>query len=116
MPALRFTALVVGAPQVVALERRDCKIRPTFILVDNSLGAADRIITIRDSFTPDVSNLVAVPALTTVDKLTFTEVITGCTSLRDELKDIEILGDLLCYANAVDLGCVITVGYEFIEE
>ncbi|MDO9581336.1 MAG: hypothetical protein Q7J06_12380 [Bacteroidales bacterium] len=112
MPALRFAAVAVGAPQVVASERRDCKIRPTFIMVDNSLGAADRTITLRDSYTPDVSDAVAVPAAQIPDKITFTVVITGCESLRDELKDIEILGDLLCYANVADAGCIITVGYE----
>lgn len=116
MPVLRFTALAVGAPQVVANERRDSKIRPTFIMVDNTNAAADRTINLRDSFTPDVSNLVPVPAATTVDKLTFTVVITGCESLRDELKDIEILGDFLCYANAIDAGCIITIGYEFVEK
>ena len=116
MPALRFTAPNLAGAQVVASERRDCKIRPTFIMVDNSLGAADRIITLRDSYTPDVSNAVAAPAAQTPDKLTFTVVITGCESLRDELKDIEILGDLLCYANVADADCLITVGYEFIKE
>lgn len=114
MPALRFTALAVGAPQVVALERRDAKIRPTFLLVDNTLGLADRIITLRDSFTTDVSNGAAAAAQL-IDKLTATWVITGCDSLKDELKDIEILGDLLCYANAIDANCIITLGYEFIE-
>lgn len=115
MPVLRFTALAVGAPQVVALERLDSKIKPTFILVDNSLGAADRIITLRDSLLPDRSNLVAVPVLTPVDKFTATWVITGCASIQDELKDIEILGDLQCFANVVDPNCIITVGYEFIK-
>ncbi len=115
MPVLRFSALAVGAPQIVALERRDAKIRPTYLLVDNSLGAADRRITLRDRFTPDISAGVAAPVLQNVEKLTATWVITGCDSLKDELKDIEILGDLLCYANAIDPGCIITIGYEFIE-
>lgn len=113
MPALRFTAPVVGAPQVVASERRDCKIRPTFIMVDNTLGIADRIITLRDSYTPDVSNAVAIPGAQIPDRLSFTVVITGCVSLQDELKDIEFLGDLLCYADVA--GAIITVGYEFIQ-
>ncbi len=116
MPALRFTAPNLAGAQVVASERRDCKIRPTFIMVDNSLGLADRIITLRDSYTPDVSNAAAIPAPQVPDKLTFTVVITGCESLRDELKDIEILGDLLCYADAAAAACIITVGYEPIEE
>jgi len=100
----------------VALERLDSKIRPTFILVDNTLGAADRTITLRDSLLPDRSNLVVAPALTPVDKFTATWVITGCASMDDELKDIEILGDLQCYANAIDALCIITIGYEFIKD
>ncbi len=114
MPALRFVAPVVGAPQVVASERRDCKIRPTFIMVDNTLGIADRIITLRDSYLPEVSNAVAGPGAQVPDKLTLTVVITGRVSLRDELKDIEFLGDLLCYADGA--GAIITVGYEPIKE
>lgn len=116
MPVLRFTALAVAAPQTVASERRDCKMKPTFIMVDNTGGAADRTITLRDQFTPDRSNLVAAPALQNIDKLTFTVVITGCVSLQDELKDIELLADFLCYADAVDAGCIITIGYEFIQD
>ncbi len=115
MPALRFTAPILAGAQVVASERRDCKIRPTFIMVDNTLGVGDRIITLRDSYTPDVSNAVAPPVPPQVpDKLSFTVVITGCVSLRDELKDIEILGDLLCYADVA--GAIITVGYEPIKD
>ena len=36
MPVLRFTAPAIATPQTVAAERRDCKIRPTFIMVDNT--------------------------------------------------------------------------------
>ena len=114
MPALRFAAPLLAGAQVVASERRDCKIRPTFIMVDNTLGIGDRIITLRDSYIPDVSNAVAVPAAQVPDKLSFTVVITGCVSLQDELKDIEFLGDLLCYADVA--GAIITVGYEPIKE
>ncbi len=114
MPALRFVAPLLAGAQVVASERRDCKIRPTFIMVDNTLGIGDRIITLRDSYIPDVSNAVAVPGPQVPDKLSFTVVITGCVSLRDALKDIEILGDLLCYADVA--GAIITVGYEPIKD
>lgn len=188
MPVLRFSAPAIGAPQTVALERRDCKIKPTFIMADNTgvrgthtagahatimtdanahfvanelvgftindvtTGAsavitantvntvtvaaiaggwtlndvysisraapaapADRTITLRDSFTTDVSDGAAAAAQL-IDKLTFTAVITGCASLRDELKDIELLGDLLCFADTADPNCIISLGYEFIKE
>jgi len=75
---------------------------------------ADRTITLRDSFTTDVSDALAAAAQL-IDKLTFTVVITGCASLRDELKDIELLGDLQCFADSADPNCIITVGYEFIQ-
>lgn len=112
MAALTFPAQAVAAPQVYATEKRNAKCKPSFIMVDNSLGAADRIITIRDSFLPAVTNGVPIPAAQTIDRLTFTVVITGCVSLQDELKDIEILGELQGYADAADAGCLITIGWD----
>ncbi|GAI24965.1 unnamed protein product, partial [marine sediment metagenome] len=169
MPALRYTALAVGAPRTYATEKRNAKVRPTLIMVDNTglrgthtgpisltimydanaqfvagelvdftinnvtdgssgvitantvntvtvaslaggaddqwdtndvysisraapLAPDDRTITIRDSFTPAVTNGVPAPVpAQNIDRLTFTVVVTGCASLRDELKDIEIL-------------------------
>lgn len=117
MPSLRFAAPAIGAPQTVASERRDCKIIPTYIMVDNTLGAASRTITLSDTFTPDVSNGVATPAAVVPpagDLWTATWVITGCAKI--ELKGIEVLGDLLCYADAADAGCIITIGYKFVED
>ncbi len=117
MPSLRFAAPAVGAPQTVALERRDCKIKPTYILVDNTLGAADRMISLSDTFTPDVSAGVAIPVAITAAagvKWTATWVITACEQV--ELEDIEILGNLVCFADAADAGCIITIGYSFIED
>lgn len=184
MPSRTHTALAVAAPRTYVTQRRNAKIRPTLIMVDNTgitgthtavmsatimtdataqfvatelvgftitnvttanaavitantvntitvaaivgnfntgdaytiSGVADRKITIRDSFTPAVTNAVAVPVAQTIDRLTFTVVVTGCASLRDELNDIEILGDLLVYANAIDPNCLITVAWEFMEE
>lgn len=190
MSARTHTALAVGTPRTYATQRRNAKIRPTLIMVDNTgvtgtytplvvhatimtdvnaqfvagelvnftinnvtdgssgvvtantvntvtvaalaggglntwttgdaytlSGVGDRNITIRDSFTPAVTNAVAAPVpAQTIDRLTFTVVVTGCVSLRDELKDIEILGDLMVYADAIDPNCVITVAWEFMEE
>lgn len=185
MPALRYTALAVGAPRTYATEKRNAKVRPTLIMVDNTglrgahtaavsltiltdanaqfvagelvgftitnvtdgstgvvtantvntvtvaalaggltnqwntgdtytlSGVGDRTITIRDSFTPAVTNGVPAPVPPqNIDRLTFTVVVTGCVSLRDELKDIEILGDLVVYADAIDPNCLITVAWD----
>ncbi len=185
MAARRHTALPVGAPRTYATQRRNAKIRPTFIMVDNTglrgahtapvsatimfdvnaqfvadelvlltinnvtdgssgvivantentvvvlalaggatdqwntgdtytiSGAGDRTITIRDRFTPAVTNGVPAPVPEQkIDRLTFTVVVTGCVSLRDELKDIEILGDLEVYADARDPNCLITVAWD----
>jgi len=112
MSARTYSALAVAAPQTYAAEKRNAKCKPSFVMVDNSLGAADRIITIRDHFTPSVTNGVPAPVpVQDIDRLTFTVVITGCVSLRDELKDLVILGELQVYANAVDPGCLITVAW-----
>ena len=112
MPARTYAAQAVAAPQTYAAEKRNAKCKPSFIMVDNTLGAADRTITIRDSFTPSATNGVPAPVAQTIDRLTFTVVITGCASLQDQLKDLEILGALQVYANAADAGCLITVGWD----
>ena len=188
MPSRTHSALAIGAPRTYATQRRNAKIRPTFIMADNTglrgthtavlhatvmtdananfaagelvgltinnvttgnsavitantvntvtvaamvgnwnpndvysisraapAAPADRTITIRDSFTPVATAGVPTPVATTVDRLTFTVVITGCASLRDELKDIEILGDLVIFADAIDPNCLITAAWEFIK-
>ncbi|GAH76231.1 unnamed protein product, partial [marine sediment metagenome] len=77
------------------------------------LAPDDRTINIRDSFTPAVTNGVPAPVPPqNIDRLTFTVVVTGCASLRDELKDIEILGDLVVWADAADPNCLITVAWD----
>lgn len=187
MSARRHTALAVSAPRTYATEKRNAKLRPTLIMVDNTglrgahtpdafsltimtdanaqfvpgelvgltinnvtdgstgevtantvntvtvaalaggatnrwntgdtytiTGVGDRTITIRDSFTPAVTNGVPAPVpAQNIDRLTFTVVETGCASLRDELKDIEILGNLVVYADARDPNCLVTVAWEF---
>jgi len=112
MASRTYSAQAVGAPQTYATEKRNAKCKPSFIMVDNSLGAADRAITIRDHFLPAVTNGVPIPVVQDIDRLTFTVVITGCVSLQDELKDLNILGELQAYANAVDAGCLITIGWD----
>ncbi len=186
MPARTYSALAIGAPRTYATQKRNAKIRPTLIMVDNTglrgthtaaghptimtdananfaagelegltinnvttgnsavitantvktvtvlaivgdwsqhdvysisraapLAPDDRTIIIRDSFTPAVTNGVPAPVPPqNIDRLTFTVVVTGCASLRDELKDIEILGDLVVYADAIDPNCLITVAWD----
>jgi len=74
-------------------------------------GVGDRTITIRDHFLPAITNGVPAPVAQDIDRLTFTVVVTGCVSLRDELADIKILGDLRVYADAIDPNCLITVAW-----
>ena len=113
MASRTYSSKVVAAPQTYAAEKRNAKCKPSFIMVDNSLGLADRIITIRDHFAPAVTNGVPAPVpVQNIDRLTFTVVITGCVSLRDELKDLVILGELQAYANAVDPNCLITIAWD----
>jgi len=181
MPALTRTALAVGAPRTYATQKRNAKLKPSFIMVDNTglrgthtaamsatvmtnvnalfvvgalvgftinnvttgnaavitantvntitvaaiagnfntgdvysiSGVGDRTITIRDSFLPAITNGVPAPVAQNIDRLTFTVVVTGCASLRDELKDIKILGDLVVYADAIDPNCIVTVAWDF---
>jgi hypothetical protein len=89
-------------------------IRPTSINIDNSAGAADRVIRLQDIFTPSESNGVAAPVLTTVDRWRYNVLQGDSITLNElDLKGIKILGSLNVIADAIDPGCHVTVGYEF---
>ena len=111
MPSLVQT--MAASPRVFAAEKRNAKIIPSLIMVDNALGTQDAIITVQDVFTPAVSNGVAIPVLTTVDRLEINVSQLACVSIQDELKDIKILGQLQLTIGTLDAACMVSVGWNF---
>ena len=106
------TAAEVAA-QTLAAEKKNAKIKPSLIMVDNAAGTQDAVLELIDRFTPSATNLVTAPVVTEVTRLRITVVITACVSLRDELKDIEILGAFLIRAGTTDANCYISAAYDF---
>lgn len=112
MPAIE-TSFAVAA-NTLATEKRNAKIKPSFLMVDNVNGAADAVIIVNDIFTPSITNAVAVPALQTIPRLHFTVPALECDSLEDELKDIEFLGLVqIVRVGGVDANCFASFAYHF---
>lgn len=111
MPSLIVTASTTA--QEVAAERRDTVVKPTSINIDASAASQDTVIRLQDVFTPSITNGVAAPVETTVDRWRY-EVLLGdsITLNRDDLAGIKILGALKVIASAIDASLFITVGYE----
>lgn len=111
MPSLNVTAHTTAVQ--VAAERKNAKVIPTSLVVDNDQGAADRIIRIQDVFTPSASNGTSSPVETTVDRFRATCPSGFVTNFSEEdLKGVECLGALKIIANAIDASCYINCGYK----
>ena len=112
MPSLALT--MAATPRVFAAEKQNAKIIPSQIIVDNEAGAAQRVITIQDVFTPAVSNGVPIPVLTTVNRLIITVDNAGWATIAAEaLKELEILGQLQVTINVADAGTIVTISWGF---
>ena len=110
MPSLIVTANTTA--QQVAAERKDAVHRPTSLTINNGI-VADRVIRIQDVFTPAVSNGVAIPSETTVDRLRVTVLQGDVLTLNEQdLKGIKCLGALKIIGDAIDATCYISTGYE----
>jgi len=109
MPSLSLA--MAASPTVFATEKRNAKLKPTLIMIDNVLGAQDAIITVQDRFTPSVTNGVPVPAVQTPTRLSINVSMNACVSIRDELKDIEILGQMELTIATPDPNCIASVAY-----
>ncbi len=112
MPSLAQTMAV--SPRVFATPKLNAKIVPTQIIVDNEAGAAQRVITIQDVFTPSASNGVPAPVLTTVNRLIITVDNAGWATIAAEaLKELKILGQLQVIIDVVDAGTIVTISWGF---
>ena len=113
MPSLTQTMVAVGLVTQFAAEKPNAKVIPSLIMVNNVLGAQDAIITVQDVFTPAASNGTPAPVLTTQSRLNINVSMAACVSIRDELKDIEILGLLQLLIGVADANCIVTVAWDF---
>lgn len=99
--------------QSVAAERQNCRWKPTSIIIDNKSGAADQVVKVVDSFTPDVTNGVASPTAKTITRWQATVDQGNVDSFNEEdLKGVVCLGALTILGDSIDASCFITVGYE----
>lgn len=100
---------MTAATMELAAEKKNAKIKPSFIAVDNALATVDAVLTFNDVFQTAAAPLVDV----TVPRLKINVSTLACVSLRDELKDIVFLGKAQVVRGALDNNCHITFGYDF---
>ena len=113
MPSLSQTMVAAGLVTIYALQRGNAKIIPSLMMIDNVLGAQDAIIDLQDVFTPSASVGTPAPVLTTVNRLSINVSMAACVSLRDELKDVEILGQMQILIGVADANCIVTLAWGF---
>ena len=111
MPSLMQT--MAASPRVFATAKGNAKIKPSLIVVDNVNAVDDAVITVVDRFTPSVSNGVPVPVVQTPVRLQINVSLNACVSLQDELKDMEILGQLEITRAPVSANCFVSVAWNY---
>lgn len=100
---------MVAATEDLIAEKKNAKIKPSFIAVDNALAGVDAVLQFQDVF-----QTAAAPAVDiTVDRLRINVSVLACVSLRDELKDIRFLGKVQVVRGILDASCHITIAYDF---
>ena len=119
MPSRALALDAVGLITVFATEKQNAKIIPTQIIVDNELGAAQRVITIQDVFTTAASivaetGAAVAAAVQTVARLIITVDNGGWATIAAEaLKKLEILGRLEVVIDVADAGTIATISWGF---
>lgn len=105
---------MTASPRTLATEKRNAKIKPSEVIVDNVLAANDAVLTFNDVFTPAITNLVATPVSpTTVPRLRVNVAMGTCVSVEDKLKDVKFLGLVQVVRAPADANCFITFAYDF---
>jgi len=99
------------SPSVIAAEKKNAKIIPTLLMVDNVEGAQDAVLTLVDRFTPSVTNGEDEPTEKEETRLAINVSVDACVSLKDELKDIEFLGAPEVAVETADENCKVTMAY-----
>jgi len=111
MPSINVD--MTTSPSVLAAEKKNAKIIPTLLMVDNALGIQDAVLTLVDRFLPSVTNGVAVPTIKTETRLAINVSMAACVSLKDELKDIEFLGAPEVAVATPDANCKVTMAFHY---
>jgi len=100
------------SPSILAAEKKNAKIIPSLLMVDNALGVQDAVLTLVDRFTTSASNKAAA-AVKTETRLAINVSQLACVSLKDELKDIEFLGAPEVAVATPDANCKVTMAYHY---
>ena len=114
MPSLTQTMVAPAFNTIFSLGRGNAKIKPSLIMVNNVLGAQDAVITVLDTFLPSASIGTPGPIPWLIPRLGINVSMMACVSMRDELKDIEILGVLSLVIGVADVNCIVTVAWSFV--
>ena len=113
---------MTATTMALVAEKRNAKVKPSLIMVDNVDALADSQLVFRDTFNTDASIVAATGAAAvavvgqTVDRLRVNVSIDACVSMRDELKDVKFLGGASVLRSVagvltLDAGCHVTLAY-----
>jgi len=111
-----------AATKTLVTEKRNAKVKPSLIMVDNVDALADSQLVFQDTFTTNASIVAATGAAAAgaaqvVDRLRINVSIDACVSMRDELEDVKFLGGAQVVRSVagvltLDAGCHVTLGYD----
>jgi len=113
---------MTATTMALVAEKRNAKVKPSLIMVDNVDALADSQLVFRDTFNTNASIVAATGAAVaavvgqTADRLRVNVSIDACVSMRDELKDVKFLGAASVLRSVagvptLDAGCHVTLGY-----
>ncbi|GAH43254.1 unnamed protein product, partial [marine sediment metagenome] len=99
---------------VIAAEKKNAKIIPTLLVVDNVEADQDAVLTLVDRFWPSASHKEDDPEVQTPTRLAINVSEDACISLdEDDLKGIEFLGAPEVVVVTTESDCKVTMGYKF---
>ncbi|KKM66807.1 hypothetical protein LCGC14_1477510 [marine sediment metagenome] len=120
MPSIVVDMTAAAMPLVT--EKRNAKVKPSLLVVDNVTALADSELELMDIFTTDASIVAAtgaaiVGAAQAVNRLRINVSLLACVSMQDELKDVKFLGGArvdrtVLGVATLDAGCHVTLGYD----
>jgi len=113
MPSINVD--MTTSPSVLAAEKKNAKIIPSLLMVDNALGLQDAVLTLVDRFWTSASSgpTPKAAAEKTETRLAINVAQLACVSLKDELKDIEFLGAPEVAVATPDGNCKVTMAYHY---
>lgn len=118
MPSSRLALGAVGLTTVVVSEKRNAKRRVTALTIDNQGGAGNRRVIVVDRFTPSITNGVPIPVVTPVNRFDAGLLANGVgvanirTFDANDLKNVEILGQLELLIDVADANCFASIAWE----